>query len=447
MRPSFIRSVWQIRPWALVAPVSLCVASYATAQTPAVQSQRVASGLSAPIAVTAPAGDPNRLFIAEQGSGGSAQIKILDLTTNTVRPTPFLNVTGLTHAGSEQGLLGLAFHPDYATNGKFYVNVTAPGGAFGNGITQIREYTVSAANPNVANPAARTLLQFDQPQTNHNGGWIAFSPRPGDAGNLYIGSGDGGAGNDTGTGHNPTIGNGQDRNTLLGKILRINVDRDDFPTDANRNYGIPANNPYAGATAGADEIFNIGLRNPYRAGFDRVTGNLFIGDVGQGTREEVDFQPASNPGGGENYGWRIREGRVATPGISDPAPVGPLTEPIHDYPHGGGATVISGSVYRAGDIPGLDGTYFFADFIQSRIWSLRFDGTTITEFTERTNELRPSGGLTINNISSFGEDAVGRMYIVDIGGEVFRIVPEPSAAALLAIAGAALLRRRRRSRN
>ena len=406
-------------------------------------SVRVASGLFNPVFVTAPPQDPSRLFIAEQGSGGVARIRILDLSNNALRPTPFLTVTGLA-TGGEQGLLGMAFHPDYATNGRFYVNVTAPGGSFGSGVTQIREYTVSATNPDSADPTSlRTLLRFDQPQTNHNGGWIGFSPRPGDRGNLYIASGDGGAANDSGPGHNPTIGNGQDRNTLLGKMLRINVDRDDFPADAARNYGIPASNPFAGATAGADEIFNIGLRNPYRAGFDRATGDLYIGDVGQGAREEIDFQPASNPGGGENYGWRIREGRIPTPGISDPPPVGPLTEPIHDYGRNLGATVIGGTVYRAGDIAGLDGTYFYADFISSRIWSFRYDGTTLTNLVERTAQLDPAGPIAINNPSSFGEDALGRMYIVDYGGEVFRIVPEPSALALLMLPGIALLRRRR----
>ena len=416
----------------------------APAQTPTISSVRVASGLSNPVFVTAPPNDNGRLFIAEQGTGGSAQIKVLDLSTNTVRTTPFLTITGLA-TGGEQGLLGMAFHPDYASNGKFYVNVTAPGGQFGMGITQIREYTVSPTNPEVAVPGSlRTLLRFDQPQSNHNGGWIGFSPRAGDAGNLYIASGDGGNFNDTGTGHNPTIGNAQDRNTLLGKMLRINVDRDDFPTDAVRNYGIPANNPYAGTTAGADEVFNIGLRNPYRSGFDRGTGHLYIGDVGQGAREEVDFQSAANPGGGENYGWRIREGRIPTPGISDPAPVGPLTEPIHDYVRSLGATVIGGTVYRAGDIAGLDGTYFYADFISSRIWSFRFDGTTMTELTERTAQLDPAGAIAINSPSSFGEDALGRTYIVDYNGEVFRIVPEPAAMGTAALTAALIWRRPRR---
>jgi glucose/arabinose dehydrogenase len=427
-----------------IVALSWMAAAPALAQTPTVSSVRVASGLSNPVFVTAPPNDNGRLFIAEQGAGGSAQIKVLDLSTNTVRATPFLTITGLA-TGGEQGLLGMAFHPDYVSNGKFYVNVTAPGGQFGSGITQIREYTVSPTNPEVAVPGSlRTLLRYDQPQTNHNGGWIGFSPRAGDAGNLYIASGDGGAGNDSGPGHNPAIGNGQDRNTLLGKMLRINVDRDDFPADAARNYGIPANNPYAGATAGADEVFNIGLRNPYRSGFDRGTGHLYIGDVGQAAREEVDFQSASNPGGGENYGWRIREGRIATPGISDPAPVGPLTEPIHDYARTLGATVIGGTVYRAGDIAGLDGTYFYADFISSRIWSFRFDGTTMTELTERTAQLDPAGAVAINSPSSFGEDGLGRMYIVDYGGEVFRIVPEPAAMGTVALAAALMWRRPRR---
>src|SRR5688572_21597488 len=187
--PDFRRQFHALATFAVA--VTLLAASDAAAQTPRVTSTRVATGLSAPVAVTAPSNDPGRLFIAEQGNGGTAQIKILNLGTNVVRPTPFLTIGGLA-TGGEQGLLGLAFHPDYASNGRFYVNVTAPGGQFGQGVTEIREYTVSPTNPDQANPAGRTLLRFDQPQANHNGGWIGFSPRAGDTGNLYIASGDGG---------------------------------------------------------------------------------------------------------------------------------------------------------------------------------------------------------------------------------------------------------------
>lgn len=419
-------------------------AAHCPAQTP-LSTQRVASGLSSPVFVTGAPNDPNRLFIVEQGSSGTARIKLLDLQTNQVRSSPFLTISGLA-TGGEQGLLGLAFHPDYATNGKFYVNLTVPGGSFGAGQTQIREYT--ASTPNAANAAsARTLLSFDQPQTNHNGGWLGFSPRAGDAGNLYIATGDGGAGNDTGPGHNPTIGNAQDNNSLLGKMLRINVDRDDFGADAGRNYGIPANNRFA-TSGGRPEIFNTGLRNPFRASFDRQTGDLYIGDVGQSAREEIDFQPASNPGGGENYGWRIREGSIAGPGANDPKPAGlTLTSPILDYPRSGaisGGTVIGGYVYRGSEFPDLQGDYIFADFVAGKIYAFEYDGATLRDLRDITRQLDPPGALAINTITSFGEDALGRLYIVDYQGEVFRIVPEPSSLAALGLAGAALLGRRRR---
>lgn len=418
-------------------------ASQVQAQT-RLATERVANGLASPLYVTAPASDPNRLFVVEQGSSGSARIRILDLQTNKLRSTPFLTISGLA-TGGEQGLLGLAFHPDYANNGKFYVNVTVPGGAFGAGQTQIREYT--ATSPDTASATPRTLLSFDQPQTNHNGGWLGFSPRAGDSGNLYIATGDGGASNDTGTGHNPSIGNAQDTNSLLGKMLRINVDRDDFANDGARNYGIPMNNPFA-ANGGRPEIFNTGLRNPFRASFDRKTGDLYIGDVGQSAREELDFQPSTNPGGGENFGWRIREGSIAGPGANDPKPAGlTLTPPILDYPRSGaisGGTIIGGYVYRGTDIPDLDGTYIFADYVAHRIYALRYDGAAVSDLRNITTMLDPPGSLSIDTITSLGEDALGRLYIVDQQGEIFRIIPEPSCIAMLALTATGLLVRRRR---
>lgn len=385
----------------------------------AVTSVRVASGLSRPIFVTFAPGDETRLFIAEQHSG---RIKILDLGTLTVNATPFLTVTGLS-TGSEQGLLGLAFHPSYASNGYFYVNFTDSGGT-----TRIRRYTVSG-DPNVANPGSATaVLSYSQPQSNHNGGWLGFGPD----GYLYIASGDGGSANDSGTGHTAGIGNAQDiTDNLLGKMLRIDVDGDDFPGDPDRNYAIPATNPFVGIS-GDDEIWAYGLRNPWRCSFDRSTGDLYIGDVGQGSREEIDVQPAASTGG-ENYGWRLREGTIQTPSVGGPKPPGAI-DPIYDYTHGSGSTqgfsVTGGYVYR-GPIPSLQGKYFFADYVTERIWSVTwdgsspstFDGTNYTDFTNWTATLVPPVG-TINNISSFGEDFFGNLYIVDLGGEVFRIIDD-----------------------
>ena len=388
---------------------------------------RVASGLSQPIYVTAPPGDTSRLFIVQQ----SGQVLILNLATETMNATPFLNIQTRLVAGGERGLLGIAFDPNYATNGKFYVNYTAPGGVWGNGITRVSQFTVSGS-PNLADDTSeKILLSFDQPQANHNGGWIGFSPRAGDANNLYIASGDGGGGNDQGTGHIEPGGNAQNPTTLLGKMLRITLDA------VAGTYSIPPNNPYAGATDGSGgEVWTVGLRNPYRASFDRLSGTLFIGDVGQSAREEVNVQKPSNPGGGENYGWRLREGTIQTPGsIGGPQPPGGV-EPIVDYPRSNsstpfvGRTVIGGYVYRGKQIPALRGVYVFGDYLgpdggTARIFTLDYDGTAASNFQDITTQLFPSGGpFTLRNPSSFGEDANGELYLTDItSGSVYRIVP------------------------
>ncbi len=417
-----------------LAVVALILLPSAHMAQAVVVGERVASGLSSPVFVTSPPGDTARLFIVEQGGA----IKILDLNTLTLNATPFLTVLDLT-SGGERGLLGLAFHPDYATNGEFYVHFT---GTDGN--SNIRRYTVSASDPDIADSgSAQPLLNYTQPQSNHNGGWLGFGPDD----FLYIASGDGGGGNDNGTGHTVGIGNSQDITNLLGKILRIDVDGDDFPADPNRNYAIPSSNPFVGIT-GADEIWAYGLRNPWRSSFDRLTGDFYIGDVGQNTREEINVQLAASTGG-ENYGWRLREGTIATPtgGVGGPKPPGAI-DPIYNYNHGGGTTegfsVTGGYVYR-GPIPSLQGLYFFADYVTERIWSLEFDGsapathdgTNYTNFTDWTTALDPAVG-NIGQIAGFGEDAAGNLYICDLGGEVFRIIddnpgptPTPSSTATI----------------
>jgi glucose/arabinose dehydrogenase len=287
--------------------------------------------LSAPIFVTHAPGDRSRLFIAQRGG----TIRILNLTTGALETTPFLSIPSVDQGG-EGGLRGLTFHPDYATNGKFYVNVTIDnGGLMFQGATSpfsahIREYTVSS-NPNVANTTPTEILSIVHPQDNHNAGWIGFSPNNG---LLYIPTGDGGGGGDTGSGHTPGMGNAQDTSdNLLGKILRIDVNGDDFPGDANRNYAIPVGNPYRDTVddmgmpvvvPGDDEIWAVGMRNPFRDSFDRLTGDLWLGDVGQGSREEIDRQPSDAPGG-ENFGWRLCEGNIC------PSPPADYRAPVYDY--------------------------------------------------------------------------------------------------------------------
>jgi glucose/arabinose dehydrogenase len=388
---------------------------------------RVAAGISNPIFVTHAPGDRSRLFIAERTGG----IRILNLQTGLLEATPFLTMSGVSTDG-EGGFLGLAFHPNYFNQGipgfgKFYVNVTT------NSTTQtrIREFQVSATNPNLANAGSlREILSFSQPQINHNGGWIGFSPNNG---YLYIATGDGGGGDDTGSGHTAGTGNAQDiTNNLLGKILRVDVNSDGFPTDAARNYSIPATNPFVGVT-GDDEIWAYGLRNPFRDSFDSLTGDLWIGDVGQTAREEIDFQPASSAGG-ENYGWRLREGTVATPTGGVGGVCTGCVEPVFDYGHPTGnpvtdlyrgRVVTGGYVYRGPD-PSLQGKYFFLD-------SQNTSGTGDDNYW-MFDPANPFGSVTnINSLmvanvgthlfpSSFGEDAVGNLYITYLSsGEVYRI--------------------------
>ena len=370
--------------------------------------ERIASGLSRPVGVAHPNDGSNRLFILEQHTG---RIKILNLDTNTVLPTPFLEINGLA-GGNEQGLLGMAFHPDYQNNGLFFVNVTVTGGAFNNGVTQIRRYQVSAGDPNLANAASMVvIMSYDQPYSNHNGGWMGFDPN----GYLYIASGDGGSANDP-------QNRAQNLTTLFGKILRIDVDANDGPTG---HYGIPPDNPFVDVAGALDEIWAYGLRNPWRCSFDRLNGDFYIGDVGQGAREEIDFQPASSSGG-ENYGWRVMEGTLCADnsqtGGNPPCFDTSFTSPIYEYSHPTGFAVVGGYVYRGNDLPDLQGTYFFADYSTTLIWSFRYDGQNLTDFTDRTAELDPSP-FTIGYISSFGEDEQGRLYILDLDdGEVYRII-------------------------
>jgi glucose/arabinose dehydrogenase len=402
---------------------------------PGLTATRVATGLSQPLFVTAPPGDYNRIFIVQK----TGQVQILNLSTGALNATPFLDISARISTVSEQGLLGVAFDPNYSSNGKFYLNFVVPGGFWGNGTTHISQFQVSA-NADIADTSnEKILLTFDHPETNHNGGWIGFSPRSNDDHNLYIATGDGGNGNDQGTGHIEPGGNAQNFTTLLGKMLRIHVD----PTTATVT--IPSNNPFFGSNTNRQEIWLLGLRNPFRDSFDRANGRMFIGDVGQDTREEADVQQATNPGGGENYGWRDREGFIQNPAFATatptPTPNPPRVNPIIDYPHPpppsglSGQTVIGGYIYRGRQIPTLTGTYVFGDYLGpesssinpnnfGRIFTLNYDGSSASNPQDITSEIFTGTGFTLHNPTSFGEDANGELYSTDIStGVIYKIAP------------------------
>jgi hypothetical protein len=440
----------QLALLALASVLVLQAAAHA-APTP-LTTERVASGLVRPIYVTHAPGDFDRLFIVEQ----RGTIRILDIASDPpVLGGAFLDIQGrVNDADDEQGLLGLAFHPDYASNGFFYVDYTDATDA-----TRVSRFSVTGGNPDLADANSElVLLSIAQPQTNHNGGWIAFGPL--DA-YLYIATGDGGGGGDNDAGHTPGLGNSQDiTDNLLGKLLRIDVDGTNGPGGL---YGIPPDNPFVGIS-GDDEIWSFGLRNPWRPGFDRETGDLYIADVGQSSWEEIDYQPWTSDGG-ESWGWRCREGAHDFNFTGSCGSVA-HSEPIAEYSHGGSpfrCSVTGGEVYRGCAVPDLRGTYFYADYCSDQIWSLVVKAGAATSQQERTAELDPPGALSIDNVTSFGRDADGELYIVDRGGEVFQIVPDgpvgacvtslPAgssgarallALALLALAGAASLFRPRK---
>lgn len=379
-----------------------------TPEAPVLTSSLVSGGFNSPVDI-AHAGD-NRLFIVEQGG----LIRILD--NGSILPTPFLAIDSIVKTGSERGLLGLVFHPNYPDTPYFYVNYTAEP----DGRTVIARYTVSS-DPNVADPAsALVLLEIDQPYSNHNAGDLNFGPD----GYLYIGTGDGGSGGDPRNNAqllapDPTDSN---RNPLLGKMLRIDVDgaAANAPDCGSGNYTIPADNPFADGPGGnCDEIWAYGLRNPWRYSFDALTGDLFIGDVGQNVWEEVDFQPAASAGG-ENYGWRCYEGDGHPYNTSNCGPHSSYIAPIDDYPHNNsnsddrGTAVTGGFVYRGADYPALQGYYVYADFGSGNFWLAQQNGAAW--------DITPLGGLAgVSNPSTFGEGCDGELYVANYGGSIYQI--------------------------
>jgi cysteine-rich repeat protein len=353
---------------------------------------QVASGFTTPTYACSPPGDFDRLFVVEQ----DGLIKILNLGDGSTNSTPFLDLTGLTNGSGERGLLSMAFHPNYASNGKFYVNYTN-----NSGNTVIAEYEVSSGNPDVANSgSANTIIGISQDFSNHNGGHINFGPD----GFLYIGMGDGGSGGDPNN-------RAQSTSSLLGKMLRLDVD------NPSGNY-IPADNPYLGSST-RDEIWALGLRNPWRFTFDRLTGDMFIGDVGQDAREEISFEVAGSEGG-YNYGWRCYEGD-ASYNTSGCGSASNYTFPILDYAHSGSVcTVIGGYVYRGCDIPGLQGTYFYAEYCADWIRSFEYD--VASDSLSNEQDWTSSLGWSSSNgaIISFAEDAAGELYIVTSSGRIYK---------------------------
>ena len=362
---------------------------------------QVIDGLIRPIYITSPPGDFERLFYIEQ----NGTIKIIKNGVPLAKP--FLNITSKISCCGERGLLGLAFHPDYETNGYFFVNYTR----VTTGATWIERYKASETDPDTACTHADSILkiiEIAQDFPNHNGGCIQFGPD----GMLYVGMGDGGSGYDPNE-------NAQDPSSLLGKMLRFDIDiAAPF---------VPADNPFVGALDTLPQIWAFGLRNPWRWSFDRATGDLYIGDVGQDTTEEIDYQPAASTGG-ENYGWRCMEGSHCLPSLSGcggPCPIPGRVLPISEYDRSLGYSVTGGYVYRGCAIPWLDGAYIFADYGFGNIWSFRYDGAVKSDSTERTADLDPPGADAIDQVSSFGEDAFGELYIVDYDdGEIYKIVSD-----------------------
>jgi hypothetical protein len=349
----------------------------------------VASGLTRPVFATAPAGD-DRLFVVEKGG------RIRIVAGGTVQATDFLDLSALVSTGSEQGLLGLAFHPDYATNGRFYVSYTNTAGD-----SRVVEYQVSA-DPDVADPAtARTIIGVDQPATNHNGGMITFDG----AGNLLFGLGDGGGSGDPND-------RAQDPTDLHGSILRIGVDGDDFPSDPARNYTIPSDNPFVGSSAGADEVWAYGLRNPWRFSLDAETNQLFIGDVGQAHWEEVDVAPAGS--GGLDYGWNTLEGTHCYQPSSGCSSAGTVL-PVLEYSHADGCAITGGYVSRSDELPDLVGHYFYADWCAGVLHSFAFVDGKVTD-QHRWDEFGSLGKVT-----SFGVDGQGRLLVLVDDGRVLRL--------------------------
>ncbi len=443
------------RAWLAAMSMSCAWAGMACAQFPDLGDlAEFSTTLNTPIYATTDPTDNSRVFVVERGgaikvfvNGALQSGAFLDVSAVLTPASGTVTFNGNTYTFSryaEQGLLGMAFAPDYATSGTFYVNFvgrrymtvpTTPTSADYSyscgtscsitdlGRTYIAKFHRNPGNPNQSSTPLITdlaqvdaILKVDQPYVNHNGGCIVFGPD----GMLYIGMGDGGSGYDPGNrALNP--------NVLLGKMLRIDPSGDDYPADADKDYRIPTDNPYR-LGGGAPEIWARGLRNPWRFSFDRVTGDLWIGDVGQDTWEEVDFVPG-NGGPGRNYGWRYKEGLAITGQSAGAYDISTLTDPVHVYQHAAGNSngycVTGGHVYRGRAIPSWRGRYFFADYISKRVWSGRMingQWADVQDMTTMLSNLGTSTTLQIRDVVSFGEDNNGELFFVQLNGRVRRMV-------------------------
>lgn len=416
---------------AICVLTALAVPSSVWAQ---IKTEIVASGFSGPIAVIPDPAIPNVLYVVEQGG----LVKVIQ--NGQVLATPFIDLRSAISSGGERGLLGMAFSPVVAS-GRVFFNFTNT-----NGDTVVARFVRTAGSPLAAVPSSRFDLRWStgerfirQPYSNHNGGNLAFGPD----GNLYIGLGDGGSGNDP-------QNYAQTPTSLLGKFLRIDVNVGDSDTNG---FVVPSDNPFLDSVpiAAQPEIWSIGWRNPWRYSFDDfgpgATGALIVGDVGQGTREEIDYEP--HHAGARNYGWRMREGKIATPGVPATTPAFlPLTDPIYDYPRSQGQAVTGGYVYRGSQLPTqYRGRYFFADYVSSRVWSMGLviggnGEATVADVIEHTADL--GGASALGGIASFGRDLQGEVYLATFAGRVLRIVsgagaPNPPTNLQAVLTGQAAL--------
>lgn len=392
IRRAMLRPALLLVPLLLLNPVPASFAACVEPDDGAIPSialQEVARGLENPVHVAHAGDGSGRLFVVEQ----PGRVRILE--NGRLHAEAFIDISERVSSGGEKGLLSIAFHPRYAQNGLFYLNYTTRDRGLHTIVSEWKRRSRDAGDP----ASERVLLRIEQPYANHNGGQLAFGP---DA-YLYIGMGDGGAANDP-------LNHGQRPETLLGALLRIDVDR----RSHSLPYVVPADNPFVDRSGHRAEVWAYGLRNPWRFSFDTATGRLFLADVGQDEEEEIDVVRK-----GGNYGWRIMEGAICTPAVNLTCDKSGLELPIFTYLHPEGFSITGGFVYRGAALPALCGVYVYADYVSERIWGLRYDGSRVTRQRELLRARFP--------ISSFGEDERGELYVADHrSGRVLKIVPAAS---------------------